>query len=88
MATSNQKRLWMNRSNQSERPETGGISGKPPVKIVDPGGSWRRFCCVTFTMEPLIAIFPFIAHGDSALGFSGELSQSLTKFPAFLEERK
>ena len=44
MATSNQKRLWMNRSNQSsEKPETGGVSGKPPVKIVDPGGSWRRF---------------------------------------------
>ena len=72
MATSNQKRLWMNRSNQSsEKPETGGISGKPPVKIVDPGGSWRRYFCVIFTMEPLIAIFPFVAHNDRALGFSG-----------------
>jgi hypothetical protein len=75
---------WNRKSQSSEMPETGGISGKPPVKIVDPGGSWRRFFCVIFTVGPLIAVFLFVAQNDRVFGFNGGLSPSLTKSPHFL----
>jgi hypothetical protein len=50
----------------------GGTSGKPPVKIVDPGASWRRFYRASPTMKTMIAIFPlstddkgfFVPAGD------------------------
>jgi hypothetical protein len=75
--------------------KTGGISDKPPVEIVDSGASWRRFFCAAFRSKALITIFSLVAHSQGTYGFifrrsffSLELSQTLTKFQAFLEDRK
>jgi hypothetical protein len=65
-------------------PKTGGTSGKPHVKIVDPGASWRRFFCGTFTMKAVITYFPIAAHIEGVCCFTWGLSQSLTKSPPFL----
>jgi hypothetical protein len=85
MATSNQKRLWMNRSNQSsEKPKIGGISGNPPAKIVDPGASWRRLFCAITTMKAVMSpIFLFGALNPGVRASDRGLGQTLTKSPAF-----
>lgn len=84
MATSNQKRLQMNRSSQSSESRKPGVSWISPrlrLSILEAPGA--DFCCSIFTGEPFIAIFPFVAHNDRVLGFSRGLSQSMTKSPRF-----
>jgi hypothetical protein len=63
--------------------KNGGTSGKAPVKIVDPGASWRRFFRAVFTMKDLIAIFPFFAPDEGVFCFCRRLSLTLTKSPPF-----
>ena len=64
--------------------KTGGTSGKPHVKIVDPGASWRRFFRVIFTMKAVITYFPVAAHIEGVCCFTWGLSQTLTKSQSFL----
>jgi hypothetical protein len=61
----------------------GGTSGKAPVKIVDPGASWRRFFRAVPNMKAVIAIFTLLAHEEGVFCFCRGLSQNLTKSPPF-----
>jgi hypothetical protein len=61
----------------------GGTSGKAPVKIVDPGASWRRFFRAVPNMKAVIAIFTLLAHEEGVFCFSRRLGQSLTESPPF-----
>jgi hypothetical protein len=65
-------------------PKTDGILDKPRVKIVDPGASWRKFFCAVFAIRASLAIFLVAAQGRRVYGYARGLSQTLTKFPAFL----
>jgi hypothetical protein len=90
MATSNQKRLSMNRFNWNSavgllsKSKMRSILGRLRLKIFDPGASWRRFFCAISSMKAVIAIFLFATLNRGVRGSSRGLSQSLTKSPAFL----
>lgn len=62
----------------------GCVPDKPPVKIVDPGALWRKLFSIFLAKSSLSALFIFVAPGQRVYGYDRVLSQTLTKYPAFL----